>query len=60
MAAEKRGPGRPATGQTKQRIIRAGDIWDEGTAVAKQRGETMTDLVLRALERELKRLKKEA
>ncbi len=56
MTAPKRG--RPATGQTPKRYIRAGAIWDEATELATQRGETMTALVLRALEREVRRLKR--
>jgi hypothetical protein len=55
----KRGPGRPATGQTPKRYVRAGHIWDEATELAKGRGETMTDLVIRAIEREVARLKRQ-
>lgn len=49
--------GRPATGETPKRYIRAGQIWDDATAVAERRGETMTALVLRAIEAELLRLR---
>lgn len=56
---ERRGPGRPATGQTPKRYLRAGEIWDIATEIAKQRGETMTDFVLRAIEREVTRIRDE-
>ncbi len=56
----KRGRGRPATGQTPKRYIRAGDIWDEAAGLADERGETMTALVIRAIEREVARLRREA
>lgn len=56
----RRGRGRPATGQTPKRYIRAGAIWDEATAMAEERGETMTALVIRAIERELARLRRTA
>jgi hypothetical protein len=48
--------GRPATGETPKRYIRAGAIWDEATKLAEERGETMTALVIRAIEREVRRL----
>ncbi|WP_157631967.1 hypothetical protein [Catelliglobosispora koreensis] len=58
---EKRARGRPVTtGETPKRYLRAGGIWDEATAIAKDRGETMTALVLRAVERELERIRREA
>jgi hypothetical protein len=50
--------GRPATGQTPKRYIRAGAIWDEAAALAKQRRETMTTLVIRAIEREVRRIER--
>ena len=50
--------GRPATGQTPKRYIRAGAIWDEAAALAGQRGETMTALVIRAIEREVRRMER--
>lgn len=50
--------GRPATGQTPKRYIRAGHIWDEAAEVAAERNETMTALVVRAIEREVKRLRR--
>jgi hypothetical protein len=52
--------GRPPTGQTPKRYIRAGAIWDEATALALARKETMTTLVLRAIEREVRRLRRTA
>lgn len=52
--------GRPATGQTPKRYIRAGHIWDEAAELAAQRQETMTALVVRAIEREVRRLKRAA
>lgn len=54
----KRGPGRPkgsTTGQVPQRGIRMGPIWDEGVALAKAEGITMTALVEKALRREISR-----
>ena len=48
---EKRRPGRPRTGVTPKRNIRVGRIWDDAAAVAAERGETMTAVVARALER---------
>jgi phage protein U len=56
----KRGPGRPATGRTPLRTIRAGAVWDRGAALAEGRGETMTDFVVRAIEREIARVEREA
>jgi hypothetical protein len=52
--------GRPATGQTPKRYIRAGAIWDEAAALAAERAETMTTLVIRAIEREVQRLRRAA
>ena len=52
--------GRPATGQTPKRYIRAGAVWDEAVELAEERGETMTALVIRAIEREIKRLRRAA
>lgn len=57
MTEEKRGRGRPATGTTPKRYIRAGRVWDDAAAIAEQRGETMTALVTRAIELELIRLR---
>jgi hypothetical protein len=55
----KRGPGRPATGQTPMRKLRAGAVWDEATVLAKGRKETTTAFVIRAIEREIARVKRE-
>lgn len=52
--------GRPATGQTPKRYIRAGHIWDEAAELAAERNETMTALVVRAIEREVRRLRRAA
>jgi hypothetical protein len=46
--------GRPRRGP--KRNLRAGAVWDQAATVAAGRGETMTDLVIRAIEAELKRL----
>ncbi len=53
--APRRGPGRPATGVTPKRNIRVGDIWDQAAAIAERRGETMTEIVVPVIERELRR-----
>jgi hypothetical protein len=50
--------GRPPTGETPKRYIRAGAIWDEAVSLAKERDETMTSLVIRAIEREVRRLRR--
>lgn len=55
-----RRPGRPATGVTPVRKIRAGRIWDEAAELALANGETMTALVLRAIEAEVRRLRRQA
>lgn len=47
------------TGTTPKRNIRVGDIWDEAEAIAKTRGETMTEIVKPIIERGLKRYIKE-
>lgn len=49
----KRPRGRPRTGQTPKRNIRIGPIWDQAAALAAQRGETMTAVIARLLERYL-------
>lgn len=59
-ATERRPRGRPPTGETPKRYIRAGPVWDEAADLAAQRGETMTALVLRAIEREVHRLRRGA
>ena len=47
----KRPRGRPATGKTPVRTTRIGPIWDEAAAIAAERGETMTAVVERGLQR---------
>lgn len=47
----KRGPGRPRTGVTPKRNIRIGRVWDDAAAIAAARGETMTTVVERLLQR---------
>lgn len=59
MSEEKRARGRPATGITPKRNIRVGAIWDEAEKVAKRRQETMTVFVIRAIEREVQRIREE-
>jgi len=48
---EKRGPGRPATGHDPVRTVRLGPIWDDARALAKQRGERLSDVIEVALKR---------
>lgn len=50
-APEKRRPGRPRTGVTPGRCVRVGQVWDDAAAIAAARGETMTAVIARALER---------
>lgn len=52
--------GRPPTGETPKRYLRVGQLWEEAATLAAQRGETMTALVIRALEREVRRLRRSA
>ena len=50
MAEEQKRRGRPVTtGTTKKRDVRVGDVWDEAAALAKARGETMRQVLERAL-----------
>lgn len=52
--------GRPPTGETPKRYFRAPDsLWSEVAALAKQRGETITAFVLRAVEREVRRVRRQ-
>ena len=44
-------PGRPRTGVTPKRNIRVGQIWDDAARIAADRGETMTAVIERALQR---------
>jgi len=53
--AEKRGPGRPATGQVPVRTVRIGPVWDEAYALAKERGDRMPDVIEAALKRYIAR-----
>jgi len=50
-APEKRRPGRPRTGVTPNRTLRVGPVWDAAAAIAAERGETITSVITRALER---------
>lgn len=53
---DRRRPGRPRTGETPKRYLRVADeVWDQVAEVAAARQETRTALVLRAIERELRR-----
>lgn len=54
----KRGRGRPVTtGTTPKHNLRIPDaLWNEASALAAERGETTTALILRAMEREIARL----
>ena len=50
MAEEQKRRGRPfTTGTTKKRDVRVGDVWDEAAALARARGETMRQVLERAL-----------
>lgn len=51
MTEEKRGPGRPATGQVPVRTVRIGAAWDEAHAIAKERGEKFSDVLDTLLKR---------
>lgn len=53
---EKKKRGRPVTtGTTPKRNLRIGEVWDEAEAIAKERGETMSDVARPILERGLRR-----
>jgi hypothetical protein len=52
---EKRRPGRPATGQTKPRSVRVGDVWDEAHAIALGRGDKFAEIIEAALRRYVQR-----
>lgn len=55
----KRGRGRQVTtGVTPTRSIRMGVTWDEATALAKERGEGMRAFTERALELEIRRIRR--
>ena len=52
MTEPKRPRGRPpgtGKGVTPKRDVRVGDVWDEAAALAKARGETMRQVLERAL-----------
>jgi hypothetical protein len=54
--------GRPkgsGQGETPIRHIRIGGLWEQGKALAAERGVTMTALVEEALRRELARLERQ-
>jgi hypothetical protein len=50
--------GRPPTGETPKRYLRMGPLWEEASQLAASRGETMTALVTRAVEREVRRIRR--
>lgn len=51
--------GRPATGETPKHYFRAPqDFWNDVVATAHANRETVTALVIRAIEREVARLKR--
>lgn len=52
----RRGPGRPPTGgPTPTRSLRIGATWDQATAIAKRRGETLTSVIEAGLRRYIAR-----
>lgn len=54
---EKRGRGRPATGQTPQRYFRADDeLWAQIVSAAELSGETASEYIRRVLARDAKRV----
>jgi predicted DNA-binding protein len=56
METEKRRPGRPATGHDSTFSVRAPvDLRQRAAAIAKRRGETVSDVVRRALENYVRR-----
>ena len=48
----------PTTGTTPKRYLRVGPLWDEAAALAVERKESMTTLVKRAIDREVRRLRR--
>ena len=50
LGAPRRRPGRPATGHDPTRSVRIGDVWDEAMKVSRRRGETLHQVITRALE----------
>ena len=54
---EKRGRGRPATGQTPKRYFRADDeLWAQIGSAAELSGETASEYIRRVLGRDAKRV----
>jgi hypothetical protein len=43
--------GRPPTGQTPVRTVRIGAVWDQAHAVAKDRKESLAEVIAAALHR---------
>jgi hypothetical protein len=57
---EKRPRGRPrTTGTTPKRDVRVGEVWDQARAVATARGETMREVLERALKHYVQRYRAE-
>lgn len=54
---EKRRPGRPATGHQPTRSVRIGAVWIEAQAIAMERGESLNQVITRALENYVRRHK---
>lgn len=54
-----RRPGRPATGETPQRKVRIGKLWESCAELAAEQGITMTEFVERALRREHQRVERQ-
>lgn len=55
-----RGCGRPSTGKTPGHTVRIGCEWEEAQEVANARGETMTEVIRRALAAYVRRHHREA
>lgn len=47
--------GRPATGHHPTRSVRIGPAWDQAAAIAKTRGESLNQIITRALENYIRR-----
>jgi predicted HicB family RNase H-like nuclease len=57
--AEKKGRGRPATGQTPNRTVRVPDeVWRDAKEQAEAEGKSVSDIVNDCLRRYLRRGKK--
>lgn len=62
MTQDAKPTGRPvgsATGQTPMRTLRMGPLWEQGQALAKAHGMTMTALVEEALREKLAKLERQ-